>query len=201
MLTFFLHTEGERSCALTGAGPVVSPTSETVPIGGSTDICIAGFDASPAVSVEVAVPEGETKFFSVQGPKTDVGPRFSVGVSDPTGTYRITAVQGTKRATAAFSAVLPDRTLLVTLDPTRGPKGTVFLFAMVTAAPNQTVVMDLYRGPVGRSEFVTTLGSVTTNSQARATYRLPTSSASPAGDYCLVARPFRGFGCGSFTVT
>ena len=201
LLTFALPTDGPRSCALGGAGPVVSSTPETIPIGGSAIICIAGFDASPAVSVEVAVPQGETKLFSVQGPKPDDGLRFPVGVSDPSGTYRITAVQGAKRATAAMSVVLPDRTLVMTLDPKRGPSGTVFRFTMVTAAPNQTVVMDLYRGPPRRSEFATTLGSVTTNSQGRATYRVPTTTASPAGDYCLVARPFHGRGCAAFTVT
>lgn len=124
---------------------------------------------------------------------------FQIGLADPTGSYGITAVQGASRATGGFTAVLPAKPRIEALDPTSGAPGTVFRFAVVSPSPNQTLSVDLYRREGGTPFFATTAGTVLTDAQARASYQVPTRADTPAGQYCLVVRPFAN-ACASFTL-
>lgn len=62
----------------------------------------------------------------------------------------------------------------------------MFRFAVVSSSARQPLAIDLYRARAN----ATTLGSVTTDGQARANYQLSTVGDAPAGQYCLVAGPF-----------
>ena len=179
--------------------PSVEPTSGSFEIGESVLICLSGFDPASPISVQVMLPGGETRQPSVQGSK-DTSLEFALGPTDPVGPYVISATQGTNKAVGGFTAVLPRRSLLVTLEPTSGPPGAVFHFALVTPSANQTVPIDLYRRDGSKFVYATTLGPVTSDSRARGSYDLPTTPQSPTGSYCAVARPFGGFRCAGFTV-
>ena len=183
-LTFLAPTDG---CV-----DAVHPTPavevyDTHQIGDSVLICIRGFDPSPPVSMEVSLPDGRKR----QRPVANVAGQndwmFGIGATDPTGRYDVTAVQGAKRATAGFTVKLPHQPLIFTLSAAKGRAGTTFRFTVVSPSPNQTVSVDLYRGH--GSQYATTVGTVTTDGQARATYQLPTFADAPTGTYCLVARP------------
>lgn len=183
-LNFLAHTDGP--CDPSHPTAAVEPASETYRIGDSVLVCTKGFDPAPPVQVELTLPDGRKR----QRPVTNVVDQnywhFPIGPTDPVGAYAITAVQGTKRAVGGFTAVLPTTPLIVTLGPMKGPPGTVFRFAVVSSSPRQTVAIDLYRSRA----YATTPGSVTTDGLARGNYRLSTVADAPAGQYCLVARPF-----------
>ncbi|MDQ4068015.1 MAG: hypothetical protein M3203_00815 [Actinomycetota bacterium] len=195
-LIFSLPSRG--GCDLESASPAVTLGSATYEIGDSADVCISGFDGSSHVSVEVTVPGGGRRHRLLRNVLHENDWEFKLGLADPTGPYTVTAVQGGRRATASFTAVLPRAPRLETLDPTSGPPGSVFRFAVVSPAPNQGLTIDLYRGQ-GRPVFTATLGTLVTDGNARATYQVPTRRDSPAGVYCLVARPFANL-CASFAV-
>ena len=152
------------------------------------------------MAAEVTRPGGQTVQRDLKDESGETYWFFDVGPADPTGDYRITAVQGAKRATGGFTVELPFKPYIATLDPTSAPAGTAFRFGVVSPTPGQSVPIDLYRQEENRFRYATTLGSVTTDDRSRASYGLTTASGTPAGTYCLVARPFAKR-CAEFDVT
>ncbi len=193
-LNFLSPTDG--GCEERGPVPSVVPVSETREIGDGVIVCISGFEASSPVAVEVSVPGGEIRRRSLSNVPSGNYWDFKLGLTDPVGAYGITAVQGRVRVTGGFTAVLPDRPIIEAVPPSSGSPGTVFRFSIVSPGPTQRVTIDLYRAKT----FATTLGTIVTDARSRATYELRTRRDSPAGDYCLVARPFDPMRCASFTV-
>jgi hypothetical protein len=196
-LQFLAHTDAP--CEVGGPAPAVIPQSGRHEIGSTVSICVSGFDSSGDVTVTLTLPGGQTRQQLLRNVASQNDWSFDLDAEAPVGSYRITAVQGAVRATGGFDGVLPDRPRIETLDPGSGSPGAIFRFAIVSPRPNQAVTIDLYRQENNRQLFAATLGRVTTDGRARASYEVPTRSDSPAGTYCLVARPFDNV-CASFTV-
>jgi hypothetical protein len=194
-LDFLALTDG---CAESPArAPSVTSTSDEVAIGASVLICVAGFDPRSAVAVQAVAPDGSARRHEV--PAGDDNWLLATGPADPTGTYRIAAEQGSRRAGGSFTVVLPSSPFVATPEPAAGPPGTRFRFALVSPRPGQPVTLDLYGRENNRFVYAATLGSVTTDAQARASYVLSTAAGAQPGAYCLVGRPFAST-CAAFDV-
>jgi len=201
-LAFGAAGRGGFPCDSVATVPTVKPDAATYTVGDRVRVCVNGFDPSSPGAIEVSAPDGRRTQYPLDGGGPPFEVSFVVGLTKPTGAYGITAVQGPKIAKASFVVGLPEAAFIEAIDPSTGSPGSMFRFVVVTPSAGQSVSIDLYRTRGSSGAFVTSVGAVTTDSTARASFGLPTTSASPVGDYCLVARPFHLFphGCAFFTL-
>ena len=184
-LTFLAATDG---CVDPHDSPAVEAANDSYSLGDFALICVYAFDLSAPVMVQVTPPGGREvrqRDVSTQGDENAWS--FELGPGDPTGDYTIAAVQGATRATGRFTAVLPFSPFIGTLDPRSAPAGTTFRFGFVSSELGQELDVRLYHRENFVFRYATTLGSVTTDQAARASYELSTATGTPTGTYCLVA--------------
>lgn len=189
---FQYFQEGDGSCIGVDKSKLAVVVEFNQPeVATSFTMCFAGFTPNQPVQAHVRLPDGKVRRISSESFSVPEGVPWASWTSvpgDPLGTYEVTATQGSLTGRGSFTVSAASSPNLVAIEPSFGPAGSAFRFALAGFPPNRNLDLYLYRqSAAGTYEFLTTL-SPRMDGKGETILTVQTAPDDPPGVYCLLRR-------------